>query len=209
MNGFESSLLWLTNHGYQILLAGLVIAFLVRDPQARRAVVRVFLILGGIIVGSVFIAAAYGKMKPPAGFAWSWTSLKISLAWFAAQVDSYQVLPPSAVNAVAHSLPYFELFLGLWLVSGIARRFSSLLASLALLGFMIAITSAYFRGLKIDCGCGIGPAEQVGPDALLRDGLKFFLPAVLVAIGSFWIERNRRASESPAPGMVSSSTAAS
>lgn len=205
MNAFESSLLWLTNHGYQILLAGLVIAFLVRKPQARRAIVRAFLIFGGIVVGAVFIAAAYGKMKPPAGFAWSPASLRISLAWFAMQVDSYQVLPPRSVNAVAHFLPYFELFLGLWLITGIARRFSALLASLSLCGFMIAITSAYFRGLKIDCGCGVGPAEQVGPDALLRDALKFLLPALLVAIGSFWIRGKGRASESPAPEMVSSS----
>jgi uncharacterized membrane protein YphA (DoxX/SURF4 family) len=203
MNGFETLLLWLTNHGYQILLVGLVLAFLVRAPRARRATVRVFLILGGIIVGSVFIAAAYGKMKPPAGFAWSWTSLKISLTWFAIQVDSYEVLPPSLVNAVAHSLPYFELFLGLWLISGIARRFSGVLASLSLCGFMVAITSAYFRGLKIDCGCGVGPAEQVGPDALLRDALKFLLPALLVTIGAFWIRRQPRAGEVPAPEVLS------
>lgn len=207
MKTLESLLMWLTDHGYQVLLAGVVVALCVRDPQARRKVVRVLLVLGGLVVGSVFLAAAYGKMKPLPGMAWSVPSVKTHLAWFAIQVDSYQILSPSAANSVAHFLPYFELFLGLWLVSGIWQRFSSLLASLAICGFMIAITSAYLRGLKIDCGCGIGPPEEVGPAALLRDGLKFLLPAVLVAIGSFWIRRKPRASESPAPEMVSSTTA--
>lgn len=207
MKTLESLLMWLTDHGYQALLAGVVVALCVRDPQTRRKVVRALLVLGGLVVGSVFLAAAYGKMKPLPGMAWSVPSVKTHLAWFAIQVDSYEILSPAAANAVAHFLPYFELFLGLWLVSGIWRRFSSLLASLAVCGFMIAITSAYLRGLKIDCGCGIGPPEEVGPAALLRDGLKFLLPAVLVAIGAFWIHRKPRVSESPAPEMVSSTTA--
>jgi hypothetical protein len=192
MNKLGSLLQWVTDHGYQVLLAGLVVVFCVREPRSRRKIVRVLLILGGLVVGCVFLAAAYGKMKPPAGFAWSWpSSVRISLAWFAIQVESYQILPSGVANDVAHFLPYFELFLGLWLVSCIGQRFSSLLASLALCGFMIAIASAYFRGLKIDCGCGIGPPEEVGPAALLRDGLKFLLPALLVTIGAFWIHRKR------------------
>lgn len=194
MSKLGSLLRWVTDHGYQVLLVGLVVVFCVREPRSRRKIVRALLIVGGLVVGCVFLAAAYGKMKPPAGFAWSWpSSVRISLAWFAIQVESYQILPSGIANAVAHFLPYFELFLGLWLVSCIGQRFSSLLASLALCGFMIAIASAYFRGLKIDCGCGIGPPEEVGPAALLRDGLKFLLPALLVTVGAFWIHRKREA----------------
>jgi len=204
MNTLGRFLLWLTDHGYQLLLAGMVVVLCVRNPQGRRKVVRVLLVLGGIIVGSVFLAAAYGKMKPLPGLAWSWASVKTSLAMFAIQVDSYEVLPSAAANAVAHTLPYFELFLGLWLVTCIGQRFSAPLASLAICGFMIAITTAYFRGLKIDCGCGIGPPEEVGPAALLRDGLKFLLPALLVTLGAFWIRRQTHASGSPAAAIVSS-----
>lgn len=206
MSTLGSLLQWVTDHGYQALLAGVVAALCIRNPQTRRKFVHVLLIVGGLVVGSVFLAAAYGKMKPLPGMAWSLPSVKTHLAWFAIQVDSYQILSPTAANVVAHSLPYFELFLGLWLISSIGQRFSSLIASLAIIGFMIAITSAYLRGLKIDCGCGIGPPEEVGPAALLRDGLRFLLPAVLVAIGAFWIRRKPRASGSSAPEMVSSST---
>jgi len=201
MSALGSLLLWLTDHGYQVLLVGLVVVFCVRQPISRRKVVRVLLVLGGIVVGSVFLAAAYGKMKPLPGFAWSWSSVRISLAMFATQVDSYQMLPPGVANTFAHFLPYFELFLGVWLVSCIGQRFSSLLASLTLCGFMIAIATAYYRGLKIDCGCGIGPAEEAGPAALARDGLKFLLPALLVVIGAFWFHRQRQCA--PADGATS------
>lgn len=201
-----SVLQFVIDHGYQVLLVGLVVVLFVRNRQARRRVVRVLLILGGIIVGCVFLAAAYGKMKPLPGLGWSRASVRTSLAMFAIQVDSYQILSPAAAKAVAHSLPYFELFLGLWLVSCIAQRYSSLVASLAIVGFMIAITSAYSRGLKIDCGCGIGPPEEVGPAALLRDGLKFLLPAVLVTVGAIWIRRQSPASESAVCATISSAT---
>jgi hypothetical protein len=188
MSALGSLLTWLAEHGYIFIVTGFLAVFLVRNPQKRRTFVRVLLIPAGILVGSIFLAAAYGKIKPPPGFAWSWLSIKMSLAFFAMQVDSYQMLSPQAANTLAHVLPYGELFLGLWLVSGIGRRFSTPIASLVLCGFMIAIASAYFRGLKIDCGCGIGPPEQPGP-ALLRDSLKFLLPMLLVMIGAFWVRR--------------------
>ncbi|HXX45917.1 MAG TPA: MauE/DoxX family redox-associated membrane protein [Candidatus Acidoferrales bacterium] len=207
MNTLESALQLVIDHGYQVLLLGLIVVLCVRKPDTRRKIVRVLLILGGLIVGAVFLAAAYGKMKPLQGFGWSWASVRTSLFWFAIQVNSYEILPPAAVNAVAHFLPYFELFLGLWLISGIARRFSALLASLAICGFMVAITSAYLRHLKIDCGCGIGPPEEVGPAALLRDGLKFLLPALLVTIGAFWIRRQSGAGDSGAAETVPSASA--
>jgi uncharacterized membrane protein YphA (DoxX/SURF4 family) len=186
-------------HGYWFILAGLVATFCVRDSRRRRQLVAVFLILGGIIVGSIFLAAAYGKMRPLPGLHWSWASVRTSIAFFAIQVESYQVLSPPAANTVAHLLPFAELILGLWLVSGIGRRFSGIVASLTLCGFMIAIASAYLRGLRIDCGCGVGPPEEAGPAALLRDGLEFLLPAVLVTIGSFWIRREPRAAAAQAP----------
>ena len=182
---------FLAMYGFILVLAGAILALCVRNPRRRRRVLRPLLIVGGILVGSIFLASAYGKMRPLPGFAWTALSLKLSLTYFAMQVGSYEILSPAASNFVAHTLPFFELFLGLWLVSGIARRYASLLAAVALLCFMSAITYAYLRGLKINCGCGIGPDEQVGPAALLRDGLRFLAPSVLLAIGAFYLRRKR------------------
>jgi len=189
-----SVLEWLAWWGYCFVVAGAIAVVLVRNPEMRLKVLRPLLVLGGVLVGSIFLAAAYGKLKPFPGFSWGWTSLRISITYFAMQVGSYEILPPAASNFVAHVLPFFELALGLWLVSGIARRYSSLLASLAFFCFMSAITYAWLGGKKINCGCGIGPDEQAGPGALLRDGKRFFLPSLLMMIGSFYYTRRKRAS---------------
>jgi len=165
------------------------------SSDARVKLGKILLIVGRIALGAIFLIAANGKLKPQYAMPWSTHSVKMSLSLFAMQVDSYQMLPPPAVNFVAHVLPFFELFLGLWLISGIALRFSSVIATLAFCGFMLAIFSAYHRGLGINCGCGIGPVEQVGPGALIRDGLKFLPISLAVVIGSFWIQRKSR----PAP----------
>lgn len=187
---------WIAEWGFISVVAFAIAALCVRKPAQRRSVVRALLVVGGIVVGSIFVAAAYGKLKPLAGFPWSWASIKTSIALFAIQVESYEVLSPKAANTVAHVLPFAELLLGIWVISGILRRWSSLVACIAFAGFMIAIFSAYERGLKIDCGCGVGPALEAGPGALLRDGMRFLLPALIVTIGAFWIRRS--ASSAPA-----------
>lgn len=193
---------WLAEWGFIFVVAGAIAAFCVRNPAPRRSLVRALLVVGGIVVGSIFIAAAYGKLKPLPGFPWSWASIRTSIALFAIQVESYQVLSSKAANTVAHVLPFAELALGVWVISGIFRRWSSLVACIAFCSFMIAIFSAYERGLKIDCGCGVGPALEAGPGALLRDGLRFLLPALIITVAAFWI-RNRPAPatavDSPSP----------
>lgn len=190
MDALGSLLNWLAEWGFIFVIAGLIAFLCVRKPAQRRYFMRALLLVGGIVVGAIFLAAAYGKLKPLAGFPWTWGSIRTSIALFAIQVESYQVVSAQTANMVAHVLPFAELFVGLWLVSGILRRYSSLVASLFFIGFMIAIYSAYRRGLAIDCGCGVGPPEQAGPAALLRDGFRFLLPAVIVCFGAFWIRRN-------------------
>jgi uncharacterized membrane protein YphA (DoxX/SURF4 family) len=197
MDTLAAALNWLAEWGFIFIVAGAIAAFCVRDPLKRRSLVRALLVVGGIVLGSIFLAAAYGKLKPIPGFPWSWASVKTSIALFAIQVESYNLLSPSSANTVAHILPFAELFLGLWLISGIWRRYSSLLASLVFVGFMIAIYSAYRRGLKIDCGCGVGPPEEAGPAALLRDGMRFLLPALIVTTGAFWLRKQTKTSSAP------------
>jgi uncharacterized membrane protein YphA (DoxX/SURF4 family) len=159
-----------------------------KDKRAR--VGRILLIVGRVVLAGIFLLAAYAKMRPQPGMPWTVGSVRISLSMFAMGVDSYEMLPPWAVSPLAHLLPPFELLLGLWILSGIALRYSALVATLLVTGFVYAMTRAYMLHLGINCGC-FGPGEQVGPKTLVRDGLMIPL-ALAVTIGAFFVNRKPR-----------------
>jgi uncharacterized membrane protein YphA (DoxX/SURF4 family) len=121
-----------------------------------------------VVIGAVFMYAAYAKLRDP------WTL-------FAMSIDSYKILPEWAVLAVARSLPWFELLLGVVLISGLALRHASLVAAALLAVFFALMIISYARGLTIDCGC-FGPGEALGPTTLLRDGALLSLAIVLAAL---------------------------
>jgi uncharacterized membrane protein YphA (DoxX/SURF4 family) len=133
---------------------------------------RLLLLVGRFALAAIFFVTAYAKMKPQAGMPWTVGSIKVSFAMFALGVDSYQILPPGAVNPVAHLLPPFEFVLGLWILSGIALRYSSLLATLLLTTLFCAMVRAHALSL-------------VGPAALVRDGIQYLPLALAVTVGSF------------------------
>ena len=158
------------------------------NSDTRRRVGRILLLGARLALAVIFLSAAYAKMKPMGSMPWSVGSVKTSLAMFALGVDSYNMLPPWAVSPVAYLLPPFELVLGLWLLSGMALRLSSLVSALLVTSFILVMVSAYQRGLTISCGC-FGPGEQVGPGTLIRDGLLFLPLAIGVMIGAFVTRR--------------------
>jgi putative oxidoreductase len=157
------------------------------SKDARMGLGRILLLVGRLALAAVFLVAASAKLKPQGPMPWSAGSVKTSLAMFAMQVDSYQLLPVNAVNFVAHTLPPFELFLGLWLLSGIALRFSSLVTTVLLGGFFAVMVRTFALGLEVSCGC-FGPGEQLGTKTLLRDGSLLAL-SLAVSIGAFLIGR--------------------
>lgn len=155
------------------------------------------LLLGRLILAGIFLFAAYAKMKPQAAVPWSAASVRTSLSMFAMQVDSYQLLPEKYVSLVAHFLPPAEFLLGVWLLSGILLRFSSLASTLLIGGFFAVVVRSYAMGLEINCGC-FGPGEKLGISTVLRDATLLVL-SIAVTIGGFLIHRSRRAqSHSPA-----------
>ncbi len=99
------------------------------------------------------------------GGVWLWAGL-LKLTDPAASVEAvraYELLPASLVEPVGYLLPPLEVVIGLALVVGLMVRGSALLSAVLLLAFVIGISSAWARGLSIDCGCfGDGGAD---PDA--------------------------------------------
>jgi uncharacterized membrane protein YphA (DoxX/SURF4 family) len=168
--------------------------------------VGIFVLVGRLALAAVFLFAAYAKMRPQVSMSWSLTSIETSLSMFAMQVDSYQMLSPAQAIRIAHLLPPFELFLGLWLLSGIVVRFSCLLTTLVLTGFFSLMIRTYALGLSINCGC-FGSSEQVGPRKIIEDG-SFFAFSLALTVAAFWLNRikTRRAalSSTTVPSVIAS-----
>jgi putative oxidoreductase len=131
---------------------------------------RIIIIALRIALGGVWLYAAYTKLRDP------WLL-------FAMSIDSYHLLPQWAVLTVARTLPWVELALGILLVGGLLLRYASIVSAAILAVFFGAMTSAYARGLAIDCGC-FGPGDALSWKTLLRDGT--LLTAALVLAFLCW-----------------------
>ena len=160
----------------------------------------ILLLIGRVALASIFLVAAYAKLKPQAPGPWSVGSMKTSLSMFAMQVDSFQLLSSSSADLVAHTLPFFELFLGLWILSGIVLRLSSLVSTLLLGGFFATLIRTYLMGLEINCGC-FGPGERLGPKRLALESLMVVL-SLAVTIGAFIMARRKSAPAESATASV-------
>ena len=125
------------------------------------------------ILGAVFLYAAYTKLSQP-------------LSLFALSIDSYQLLPDYAVFAVAYTLPFLELGLGLLLLVGWGLRWVATATALILATFFILMLRSYAMGLTIDCGC-FGVGETLSAKTLIRDGV---LLASATALAVLAFKRN-------------------
>lgn len=167
-----------------------------QTPRAKTG--RILLIVGRIVLAAIFLAAGVSKLKPFTGMPWTVASAKTSLAMFAMGVDSYQILPAWAVSPLAHFLPFFEIVLAVWLLSGFALRISSLLSTLAICVFIYAMFSAWHRGLAINCGCFGQGGAPIGLWDMIRDAVLFLPLSLAIFIGSILMRRSKRV-ESTAP----------
>jgi uncharacterized membrane protein YphA (DoxX/SURF4 family) len=143
---------------------------------ARANWPRWFLLAGRLILGSIFVYAGYVKLRQP------WML-------FAMSIESYQLVSGSVRDFLAHTLPWFELVLGLLLLTGVALRWTATVTAGLLLFFFSVMLHAFLKGMQIDCGC-LGPNEKLGPLTLVRDGVLFGL-AFTVMIGAFLMHRRR------------------
>jgi len=123
---------------------------------SRNRILKYVLIALRVVLGGIFIYAGYVKLQDP----WQ---------LFAAGVASYEVLPMWAVEIVAKTLPWFEVAIGVVMISGFFFRTSSTIISAMLAVFFTLIVRAYLQGKEINCGC-FGGNEPISPLTMLRDG---------------------------------------
>jgi uncharacterized membrane protein YphA (DoxX/SURF4 family) len=153
-------------------------ATLAAQPS-RMSWPRWLLLAGRVILGAVFVYAAYTKLREP------WML-------FAFAVNSYQVLPEWAVTIVARGLPWFELALGLFLLLGWKLRWTASAAAGLLAFFFTLMLYTYIKNPRteaISCGC-FGFGEKLGPLTLARDASLLAL-AFAIVVGAFLTARRR------------------
>ena len=123
-------------------------------------------VIGGSLawgIGGVFIYAGVLKfMNPPA---------------LLADIESYRLVTYRIAWLGAALLPALELVCGAALFSRVFRREAAMILGVLTVVFMIALASAWLRGLDISCGCfGASRAQAgypllIGRDLLLGAGL--------------------------------------
>lgn len=138
----------------------------------------------------------------PAVRPWVGTAVRLGLAavWLTAgaakagdlaaagrAVNAYQVMPYDVAKVIGAALPFVEIALGLLLVAGLATRLAGIVSAALLAVFVAGISSAWARGLSIECGCfggggqlGAGQSPSYGPE-VARDLAFTALAAFLIA----------------------------
>lgn len=119
------------------------------QSSSRSAKVRDWVgFLARIILGGTLLVAGIIKATDIDSTIWS--------------VRTYQIVPWDFAPVVGWAMPVLEIIVGLMLVFGIATRWSGLLGTLAMVVFIIGISSVWARHISLDCGCfgNGGPVER-------------------------------------------------
>jgi uncharacterized membrane protein YphA (DoxX/SURF4 family) len=127
--------------------------------------------LARLVLGGVFLVAGALKVGDPDA------SVRA--------VQAYRLLPTGVAEVVGYTLPAVEIGLGLLLLLGLMTRVAAVVALVLLVAFVIGVSSAWARGLSIDCGC-FGGGGEVAPGAtryveeLVRDAGLILAAAFLI-----------------------------
>jgi putative oxidoreductase len=113
-----------------------------------------------VLMGALFVISSITKISDPASFVDS--------------IANYKILPKTLLMPMAIVVPWIQMLAGVMLVLDIYAQSSAFIVSGLLVVYIIAITSAYVRGIDIDCGCfdllsHLGLEDKVGIKAILRD----------------------------------------
>lgn len=152
------------------------------ERPRTRSPIRLLLIGARILLGAIFVYAAYTKLH----FNGAW-HLRDYYFLFAMGIDSYRMLPLSVVEWMARILPWLELGLGTLLVIGVGVRWVGLVLTALLVVFMIALAHAALGGLEINCGCFGTNSVKPSRELILDGGL--LVVALAVTIEGFLSHR--------------------
>jgi len=164
-------------------------------PIAKSEYIRLLL---RWVIGGLFIYMGLSKALHPVEF------LKL--------VRQYEMVhQPWLLNSIAAVLPWFEMFCGAALVTGVLRRGAALVTVLMLVPFTFIVARRAFAihaaqgtpfcDIKFDCGCGSGP--MVICHKLVENGLLILAAGWLAARPDRMLIFGRRKSDAVEPVTVS------
>jgi uncharacterized membrane protein YphA (DoxX/SURF4 family) len=128
---------------------------------------RWLVLLFRLMVGITFVYASLDKIAHPNEFA--------------RVVYNYKILPGLLINIFAITLPWVELFCGIFLILGLFVDSASLLILTLSFVFTLALSLNFLRGIDIACGCFTTDpnAKKVGATHLVQD-ISLFLMSIQI-----------------------------
>jgi uncharacterized membrane protein YphA (DoxX/SURF4 family) len=121
-----------------------------------------------LLLAGIFIYSGYVKWQAP--------------LQFAVAIEGYKLAPQALVWPLANYLPWFEIALGIWLLSGWKIKCSALVTAALLLFFIVVLTITYARGIDANCGC-FSLDDRISPKTIARDSL-ILIPAIFLIFES-------------------------
>jgi len=103
-------------------------------------------------------------------------------------VQAYRILPAAIDDVVAFGLPLLEAVVGVLLLLGLGTRLAAWIAGGLLIVFIAGITSAWVRGLSIDCGCFGGGGDVLATGKAWRYTSEILRDTGLLVL-AIWLAR--------------------
>jgi uncharacterized membrane protein YphA (DoxX/SURF4 family) len=109
----------------------------------------IFSVIARIAVGGTLLYAGFMKAAGPA-------------AEFAAVLEAYKLFPTALLTPLSIGVPYAEMWIGLFVLTGFYTRPAALLSALFFTAFLVVIGSALVRHIDL-ASCGCFGADAVSP----------------------------------------------
>ena len=107
--------------------------------KKRKNLCRFFYHSARLILGMIFVYASYDKILHPKAFA--------------EVIYNYQILPDGFINVTAIFLPWLEMLMGIFLITGFWMPGTVIWCNTLLVVYIGALCFNLARGLDVDCGC--------------------------------------------------------
>lgn len=103
--------------------------------------------------------------------------------------QAFEILPYDLANVWGMLMPFVEIVVGVFLLTGFMTRFAAVFGTLLMVAFIIGIISVWVRGISIDCGCFGGGGAVTDPSY----GMDLARDVALLALVGWLLVRPRTA----------------